>query len=108
MEVPEDLQEKVIAALDADERYAMQHYRLDVHQMAWLLWVRRNNCRNNHDIRKQEYPSWDMEAFLSSGRPVFDQRRLEELRRKTIEPYFQGHLVWDQGSRKFPKHAMGG
>ncbi len=102
MDVPEDLADRVLQALDEDERYAMKQYKLGIDQMAWLLWVRRNNCRNNADIRKQEYPSFSMEAFLSSGRPVFDQRRIEELRRKCTLPYFQGHLVWSQNGRQFP------
>lgn len=104
MEVPDEFKERVLGALDQDELYAMQQYKLDIHQMAWLLWTRRNKCSTT-DIRKQEYPSWDMEAFLASGRPVFDQRRLEELRRKASPPYFQGHLVWSQGSRQFPQRV---
>ena len=41
-------------------------------------WCLKNNCRGNVDIFRQEYPSCPEEAFLMSGRPVFDNRRVTE------------------------------
>jgi hypothetical protein len=42
----------------------------------------------------QEYPSFPEEAFLHTGYPVFDQRRIQELRAEAKEPAFIGDLVF--------------
>ncbi|TFU06168.1 hypothetical protein EUV02_03920 [Polymorphobacter arshaanensis] len=43
-----------------------------------LMWRRRKVAADGLDLFKQEYPSNAMEAFLTSGRPVFNLEKLHE------------------------------
>jgi hypothetical protein len=57
--------------------------------LACLMWRRRyglGKSKNDPELFKQEYPANDVEAFLSSGRPSFDQRVLEGWR-KALETF---------------------
>ena len=45
-----------------------------------LQWRRTEIGKNGKDMFKQEYPCCPEEAFLTTGRPVFDVERLVELR----------------------------
>lgn len=46
-------------------------------QLAWRRWWIANKCQGHVDLFHQEYPAFPEEAFLSTGRPVFDQRLLQ-------------------------------
>jgi len=59
-------------ALTDDEKELKQTYSLDDEQLVWRRWCIANNCGGNQDMFKQEYPANDFEAFLASGRPVFN------------------------------------
>lgn len=52
-----------------------------------LLWRREKQKEFRTDPQKfyQEYPSTDMEAFLASGRPVFDIQQLVKMERYAIQ-----------------------
>ena len=49
---------------------------LDEAQLRWRRWCVAANCGGDEDVFCQEYPSRPEEAFLTSGRPVFDSRAL--------------------------------
>jgi hypothetical protein len=40
----------------------------------WRRWCIKNNCSGDVNMFKQEYPSNDIEAFLTTGTPVFDPK----------------------------------
>lgn len=61
-----------------EEMRLKKTYGLSDEQLAWRRWCLKNNCRGNEDIFRQEYPSCPEEAFLMSGRPVFDNKRVAE------------------------------
>lgn len=42
-------------------------------QLMWRRWAIKNRCQADLSLFKQEYPATVMEAFQSSGRPVFPQ-----------------------------------
>ena len=42
-------------------------------QLMWRRWAIKNRCQGDLSLFKQEYPATVMEAFQSSGRPVFPQ-----------------------------------
>lgn len=69
--------------LTEEERRLKDAYHLTDGQLAWRRWCIKNNCGGNKDLFAQEYPACPEEAFLMSGRPVFDNekimRRLSEL-----------------------------
>ncbi|MDK2821840.1 MAG: hypothetical protein PWP31_1805 [Clostridia bacterium] len=70
--------------LTEEEKTLKELYNLDNDQLEWRRWCIKNNCSGDVDLFKQEYPSWPEEAFLSTGRPVFDlnkvQTRLNQVR----------------------------
>lgn len=63
---------------------------LNSRQIAW----RRAKLAAMHDpaLFPQEYPETDSQAFISSGRPVFDWVGLERAKARTEKPKFRGYL----------------
>ena len=59
--------------LTNEEKELKALYNLDNEQIAWRRWCIRNNCGNDVNTFKQEYPASPEEAFLSSGECVFDK-----------------------------------
>jgi len=74
-------------------------YKLSWEQLNWRRWYIRNKC-NNHpylkplDLFKQEYPSNDVECFLTSSSTVFDMNTCLTNEEKCTPPEFQGYLGW--------------
>lgn len=62
---------------DLDERYYYERFNLSQEQLKWMRWSRKNNCGGDWDSFRQEYPAYEDEAFITSGRPVFDMRCLQ-------------------------------
>lgn len=79
--------------LDADELELKVLYGLDNEQIAWRRWCIKNNCQNDIEQFKQEYPSNPNEAFISSGSCVFDKvkiiNRLEQIKPPIKQGYFE-------------------
>lgn len=74
-----------------EERELKALFNLDDEQLNWRRWAIVNRCGNSLEMFRQEYPSTPEEAFLTTGRPVFNQQALnfrkrglmaEDLRRK--------------------------
>jgi hypothetical protein len=89
-EHPEYMIPGKIAVYDEEEQELLEIFeKLGYAKDTWdpkLVWRRekRKEFRSEPDKFYQEYPKDDMEAFLASGRPVFDIRKLikmEELAR---------------------------
>jgi hypothetical protein len=75
---------------------------------AQLYWRRREIARDGTDVFKQEYPCTPDEAFLTSGRPVFNTEMLQALKAKDIKPicYMTVEPTAD-GSHKVVEHPRG-
>lgn len=58
-----------------DEEELVDKYDLDHEQ---LMFRRRKIAQNGYDLFRQEYPSYPEEAFLTTGRPVFNPDQLQE------------------------------
>lgn len=88
--------------LDNEEKELKVLYDLDNEQLAWRRWCIQNNCRNDVNMFKQEYPSCPEEAFLSSGNCVFNKEnliaRIEQIRNK--EPLKRGSFLYDYDGLK--------
>lgn len=67
------------ASLNAEEKDMMSRYRLTFEQLAWRRDCIINKCLGNKDTFYQEYPSNAEEAFLHSGRAVFDAISLNRM-----------------------------
>jgi hypothetical protein len=53
-------------------------YKLDFEQLYWRRLTIKNKCKNDLNFFKQEYPSSAEEAFLVTGRPVFNREKITE------------------------------
>jgi hypothetical protein len=51
-----------------------------------LNWRRMKVGESNQELFRQEYPSFPEEAFLSTGRPVFDPDAINELMKRVEDP----------------------
>nr|MDT0253066.1 hypothetical protein [Endozoicomonas sp.] len=76
---------------DTDERYLKQQYDLEDSQLQW----RRQKIYElkSEDKFKQEYPCNIQEAFLFSGRPVFDPKHTEAAKQECYSPKWQCELT---------------
>ena len=83
-----------------EEEALAQTYGLSLDQLAWRRWCIRANCGGDENVFAQEYPANDEEAFLLSGRPVFDMRAL--LRAEQAAPEAQlGRVAEINGLAQF-------
>lgn len=74
------------SVLTPDEVDLMNRYHLTREQIMWRRWCIKNNCGGDVDMFKQEYPITPQEAFLATGRCVFNQENIEK-RLNDIPPY---------------------
>lgn len=88
------------------ERSLCELYGVTNEQLQWRRETIANKCDNSEDIFAQEYPSNDVEAFLTSGRNVFDQNKLMALKKYAPEPKVRyecqlstGHFLSDKEGR---------
>ena len=63
-----------------EEKELAKKYKLDNEQ---LMFRRRKIAQNGLELFQQEYPSHPDEAFLTTGRPVFNPAQLQDLLTKT-------------------------
>jgi hypothetical protein len=66
-------------SLDDEERFLHQRFLVQFEQLNWRRWAIKNKCENSVDRFHQEYPATPEEAFLVSGRPVFDSKALARM-----------------------------
>jgi len=87
--------DRFIKSLSEKEKNRIKTYNLTLEQANWYRYTLANNCGNDEMMMSQENPCNDIEAFVSSGRPVFDTQtclRNYELS-KRIKPRI-GNLVY--------------
>lgn len=75
-----------------DEWYLIEEFGVDYEQLNWRKWKIRNDCGGSLDMFHQEYPSTPEEAFIASGRPVFDMKALKEYELACCAPEFVGDM----------------
>jgi hypothetical protein len=99
-----------ITFTDDELRLAAQ-YDLSNEQLAWRRWkISSMDATQSHtklEMFMQEFPINDREAFLSSGRPVFDPKALDWLEQVcVIDPIKVGNLEgWEHPI--FSDHSLG-
>lgn len=71
-----------VQAFKAEERELCALYGLDDEQLNWRRATIVTKCGDDMDKFRQEYPSTPIEAFLTTGRPVFNQAKLMYRRRE--------------------------
>ena len=75
------------------EKELAERYGLDDAQLYWRRWTINEKCNGSVDMFNQEYPATDLEAFLVSGRPVFEAGHINRHRKRVREPRLQGIMV---------------
>jgi hypothetical protein len=84
-----------------EERDLQEDLNLTDEQLLWRQWkinsIQPTQDYTREDLFKQEFPATDTEAFLASGRPIFDPVTLEWYDQAIcIEPLKRGELIgWD-------------
>jgi len=86
MEIPDGSRSEFEKSLNDEEKELLNRFELDLEQLFWRRWAIRNKCRNSIEVFHQEYPSTAEEAFLHSGAPVFDIKRIMELEKRAVPP----------------------
>lgn len=85
--VPQDFE------LTDDERELKEKYDLTDGQIAWRRWCIDVNCSGDINTFRQEYPSEWREAFLASGRPVFQVDKIDLAIQKAQPPEWVGRVM---------------
>lgn len=80
-----------VTVLSEVEQRLMQELGLSLEQLAWRRW--KLASMRDPGLFPQEYPESDQEAFLSSGRPVFDWVSLLSAKGLVSPPKWRGSLV---------------
>jgi hypothetical protein len=87
---------KFAASLDKEERQLHEVQNASLEQLYWRRWKITTDLGNSVETFHQEYPTTPEEAFLASGRPVFDHKMLMAM---PIVPGDSGELEdYDDGS----------
>jgi hypothetical protein len=82
--------------LTEEEQQLKELYNLTNDQLEWRRWCIRNNCQNNIEQFKQEYPSNPEEAFISTGSCIFDKDAVINRLRYVPKPIKQGYFVYNE------------
>jgi hypothetical protein len=81
----------------------IETFNLTKEQVRWWIWYLKNKCNNDLNEMKQYNPSTPEDAFIASGRPVFDTEivklRLDALRKKyKKDPPKRGRFYFEWGT----------
>ena len=91
--------------LTKEEKELQKTFGLTLEQLTWRRWCIANNCGNDIQQFKQEYPITPEEAFISTGKCYFEQeniiKRIQEV--KDIKPVQQGYFDFDYNGLKITK-----
>lgn len=79
MEIETDEERQAIKeSINEYERDLINRYNLTFEQIKWYRWTLKNDCNGNHNMMKQENPSFPEEAFIFSGTPVFNSEKIQK------------------------------
>jgi hypothetical protein len=106
MPVTEEETSVIMSTLNKYEKWLVDTYHVTAAQIRWYRWTLANDCSGDTDLMKQENPSNPYEAFLHTGRPVFNmdnlQRRVEELKAQyDAHPFDIGEIEYDEAKGKY-------
>jgi hypothetical protein len=82
--------------LTEEEETLKELYNLTNDQLEWRRWCIRNNCQNDIEQFKQEYPSCPEEAFIGTGNCIFDKDAIINRLRYVPKPIKQGYFVYNE------------
>ena len=86
--------------LTKEEQELKEQYLLTNEQLEWRRWCIKNNCSGDVEQFQQEYPINPQEAFLTSGKPVFDVRKIIKRLQEIPKPIKTGYFIYDYDGLK--------
>lgn len=86
--------------LTDEEVKLKERYNLTNEQLEWRRWCIKNNCQGSVEQFHQEYPSSPDEAFISTGRCIFDKDAIINRLRYVPKPIKQGYFTYDEECAK--------
>lgn len=88
--------------LTSEEIQLQRDYNLSLEQLTWRRWCIRNNCSNDIEQFKQEYPITPEEAFISTGACYFNKEiiigRINKI--KNIKTLRKGYFSYSINGNK--------
>ena len=81
-------------SLSDEESDLRKIYKVSLEQLNWRRWAIKNKCGGDVRLFRQEYPSNDVEAFIASGRPVFDIEQCDRSLKLAEGPERIGNLIY--------------
>lgn len=100
-ELPDRVKHSIEASLDdVEKRLLATKYLLrgkgwvyvDYDQLAWRRFWKQTKCDDNWSTFNEQYPGFPEDAFLASGRTVFDNRQLADAMKLTTDPIWVGDI----------------
>lgn len=81
--------------LTKQEKELQKLYGVTLEQLTWRRWCIANNCGNDEEQFKQEYPINPEEAFISTGKCYFDKQEIINRIQTVKKPIKKGFFVFD-------------
>jgi hypothetical protein len=116
MPLPNHVREQIAESLTADEEVLLQQkyflrekgwLQVDYDQLAWRRYWISEKCQGSLDKFHEQYPAFPEEAFLATGRPVFDVDALRRIRAEHVqEPVWVGDVADEDGDPLSDSHLM--
>lgn len=86
--------------LTDEEKELKKEYNLTDDQLTWRRWCIKNNCGGDVELFKQEYPICPEEAFLTTGKCVFDQQKIMDRLKQLKPPLKKGYFEYKYDDSK--------
>ena len=86
--------------LTQEEKELKIKYGLSNEQLTWRRWCIRNNCQNDIDKFKQEYPICPEEAFINSGKCYFNVQNIVKRIQECPNPIKRGFFKYTYAKEK--------
>lgn len=81
--------------LNHDERMLNKTYGVTFDQLQWRRDTINDKCQGSLDIFHQEYPTYLEEAFVTTGKPVFDVSQVNDRMNNLKQTVEKGYFVYE-------------
>ena len=81
--------------LTEEEIQLQETFHVSLEQLQWRRDTIKDKCQNNMDIFHQEYPSYLEEAFVTTGKPVFNVADVMSRMQHIPKPIKQGYFSYE-------------
>lgn len=90
--------------LTTEEKRLQEVYGLTLEQLTWRRWCIRNNCQNDEELFKQEYPINPYEAFIATGTHYFNQKNIMSRLAHIKQPERVGYFEYTYQNEKIQSY----